>query len=127
MDTLDFLVRKDQLGTTTLRRGTSPPLAEGQVRVAIERFALTTNNITYGAMGEAMLGFHPTENLTVRFGGRAWYLGGALDATFDGYVVTDHDGDPATDPVVTEQSFIQASDFANLFRYSALFELTGRF
>jgi hypothetical protein len=54
MDTLDFLVRKDQLGTTTLRRGTPPLLAEGQVRVAIERFALTTNNITYGAMGEAL-------------------------------------------------------------------------
>ena len=81
----------------------------------------------YGAMGEVMVGFHPTENLTVRFGGRAWYLEGALDATFDSYLVTDADNDPATDPVITQQRFIQASDFANIFRYGALFELTGRF
>jgi hypothetical protein len=81
----------------------------------------------YGAMGEVMVGFHPTENLTIRVGGRAWYLEGALDATFDSYLVTDDDGNPATDPVITQQSFIQASDFANIFRYGALFELTGRF
>lgn len=80
----------------------------------------------YGAMGEAMVGFHPTENFTVRFGGRAWYMQGALDATFDSYLVTD-DGDPATAPVVTEQSYIQASDYARLFRYGALVEVTGRF
>lgn len=101
------------------------PVGPGSVLYKGSSTSLTGRG--YGAMGEAMLGFHPTENLTVRFGGRAWYLEGALDATFDGYVVTDHDGDPATDPVVTEQSFIQASDFANLFRYGALFELTGRF
>lgn len=81
----------------------------------------------YGAMGEAMIGFHPTENLTIRFGGRAWYLEGQLDASFDSYLVTDTDGDPTTDPTVTQQRFIQASDFANVFRYGALFELTGRF
>lgn len=81
----------------------------------------------YGAMGEVMVGFHPTENLTLRFGGRAWYLEGALDATFDSYLVTDTDGDPTTPPAVSQQSFIQASDFASIFRYGALFELTGRF
>lgn len=50
----EFLVRKDQLGTTTVRAGVAPALAEGQVRVAIARFALTSNNITYAAMGDAM-------------------------------------------------------------------------
>ncbi len=30
------------------------PLAEGQARLAIDRFALTANNVTYAAFGEAM-------------------------------------------------------------------------
>jgi hypothetical protein len=52
--TTDFLVRKDQLGTTTVRAALATALADGQVRVAIDRFALTSNNITYAAMGDAM-------------------------------------------------------------------------
>ena len=50
----DLLVRKDQLATTRLRTLAPTPLADGQVRVAIDRFALTSNNITYAAMGDAM-------------------------------------------------------------------------
>lgn len=50
----EFLVRKDQLGTTTVRSHAAPALADGQVRVGIDRFALTSNNITYAAMGDAM-------------------------------------------------------------------------
>ena len=53
-DTTEFLVRKDQLGTTTVRTTPTPALADGQVRVGIARFALTSNNITYAAMGDAM-------------------------------------------------------------------------
>ena len=52
--TTDFLIRKDQLTTTTLRTTPAVALPEGQVRVAIHRFALTSNNITYAAFGEAM-------------------------------------------------------------------------
>jgi hypothetical protein len=54
MNTTDFLVRKDQLATTALRTTPTPTLPEGQVRVSIASFALTSNNITYAAMGEAM-------------------------------------------------------------------------
>ena len=54
MTTLDFLVRKDQLGTTELRSTQDIPLNEGEVRVRIDKFALTSNNITYAAFGEAM-------------------------------------------------------------------------
>nr|WP_315491031.1 DUF2855 family protein [uncultured Rhodoferax sp.] len=59
----EFLVRKDQLGTTTVRSHPAPALAEGQVRVGIARFALTSNNITYAAMGDAMQywQFYPVE------------------------------------------------------------------
>ena len=52
--TSEFLVRKDQLGTTTVRSVPDAALADGKVRVGIERFALTSNNITYAAMGDAM-------------------------------------------------------------------------
>lgn len=50
----ECLVRKDQLTTTTVRTGPAPELADGQVRVGIAHFALTSNNITYAAMGDAM-------------------------------------------------------------------------
>ncbi|MCJ0764800.1 DUF2855 family protein [Variovorax terrae] len=52
--TTQLLVRKDQLATTRLRSTDDTPLADGQVRVRVESFALTANNITYAAFGDAM-------------------------------------------------------------------------
>lgn len=54
MTTLDFLVRKDQLATTELRSIPDLPLSDGEIRLRIDKFALTSNNITYAAFGEAM-------------------------------------------------------------------------
>ena len=54
MTTTTFQVRKDQLHSTRLVEAPDAPLADGQVRVRIARFALTANNITYAAFGEAM-------------------------------------------------------------------------
>lgn len=54
MTTLELLVRKDQLSTSRLRERDDTPLAPGQVRARIDRFALTANNITYAAFGDAM-------------------------------------------------------------------------
>ncbi len=54
MITTDFLVRKDQLDQSTLHNMPATTLPEGQVRVHIDRFALTSNNITYAAFGDAM-------------------------------------------------------------------------
>ena len=54
MSTTTLLVRKDALGTARLHSAEDTPLAPGQVRVRIETFALTSNNITYAAFGEAM-------------------------------------------------------------------------
>ena len=54
MNAIEFLVRKDALGTTLTRSRALASLADGQVRVAISRFALTSNNITYAAFGDAM-------------------------------------------------------------------------
>lgn len=61
----------------------------------------------YGVMAEGMVGFHPTENLALRVGGRAWYLEGNLDAVFNGVTM------PST--------------YASLFRYGLRAELTGKF
>ena len=62
MSTTSLLIRKDQLATTRLHTATDAPLADGQVRVRIDSFALTSNNITYAAFGDAMSywQFYPT-------------------------------------------------------------------
>lgn len=49
-----LLVRQDALGTTRWLREAHAPLAEGEARLRIDRFAYTSNNITYAAFGEAM-------------------------------------------------------------------------
>lgn len=54
MTTPQFQVRKDQLATTRTVQLADTPLADGEIRVRIEQFAYTANNITYAAFGEAM-------------------------------------------------------------------------
>jgi len=54
MSTTTLLVRQDQLGTTRITTREAAPLADGQVRVRVDSFALTSNNITYAAFGDAM-------------------------------------------------------------------------
>jgi hypothetical protein len=88
----------------------------------------------YGAMGELMVGVHPTENLTVRVGGRAWYLQGTADATYDTVTISDAqdtngDGNFTEVPakVVSSQRYILPANPFSLFRYGALLELTAKF
>ncbi|MGE4242039.1 DUF2855 family protein [Ramlibacter sp.] len=47
-------VRKDALAATRLVRAEDRALRDGEVRVRIDSFALTANNITYAAFGDAM-------------------------------------------------------------------------
>jgi hypothetical protein len=54
MNTTAFCVRKDQLASTRLAQTQDQALADGEVRLRIEQFALTSNNITYAAFGDAM-------------------------------------------------------------------------
>ena len=60
--TRSFIVERRQLKTS--RWAESPPatLADGDVRLAIDAFALTSNNVTYAAFGDAMnyWSFFPT-------------------------------------------------------------------
>ena len=54
MTDIDFLVRKDRLTETELRAATAAPLTDGQVRLAIDRFSFTANNVSYAATGDAL-------------------------------------------------------------------------
>ncbi|MCY1648980.1 DUF2855 family protein [Caulobacter sp. SL161] len=50
----DFVVAKSDLRRTAFQDVAPPSLADGEVRLIIERFALTANNITYAVFGEMM-------------------------------------------------------------------------
>lgn len=87
------------------------------VPVAVYENAQTTlSGNGRGVMLEAMAGFHPTENLAIRVGGRAWYLEGNLDAVFNG-----------TAGGVAQPEMVLPSTYASLFRYGLRAELTGKF
>ncbi|GLQ55149.1 hypothetical protein [Devosia nitrariae] len=87
----------------------------------------------YGAMGEVMVGFKPTENMALRVGGRAWYLQGQTEATYStvsviGPADSDADGDLDQAPTLTEQGYITTQDNPfSLFRYGLLAELSVTF
>ncbi len=93
----------------------------------------------YGAMGEIMAGITPVENLTMRVGGRAWYVGGTYDATWRQVTVTapqelpDVGAPPAppnppySAPTLTQQNVISTENPFSLFRYGLLAELTYSF
>ena len=54
MSDWDVLVARDDLRHVEVREAAPrAPLADGEVRLEVERFALTANNITYGLIGEA--------------------------------------------------------------------------
>ncbi|TWO63585.1 DUF2855 family protein [Caenimonas sedimenti] len=52
--TTTLLVRRDQLADSRLVTREDAPLADGQIRVRVDSFSLTANNITYAAFGDAM-------------------------------------------------------------------------
>jgi hypothetical protein len=52
--TATFAVGRKNLRQTRWLEAPTPALAPGHVRLRIDRFALTSNNITYGAFGDAM-------------------------------------------------------------------------
>ena len=101
----------------------------------LQASAASINGFAYGAGGKLLVGFHPTDNLTLRLGGRASYLQGAYDTTFDGATI----GHPATIPVpvpggplydapsLAKQTYIIDNNPFSMFRYGALIEVSGRF
>ncbi len=53
----EFHIGKANIRNTQFVDVTPAPLAEGAARLKLDLFALTSNNITYAAMGEGMLGY----------------------------------------------------------------------
>ncbi|WP_373490227.1 DUF2855 family protein [Parasphingorhabdus sp.] len=55
-------VRKDDLAQTRWQESEAPALAEGQILLAVEKYALTANNITYAVVGDGFgyWNFFPT-------------------------------------------------------------------
>ena len=49
-------VNRGSHGTTRVTEAEMPPLAPGQVRLRVERFALTANTVTYATTGD-LLGY----------------------------------------------------------------------
>lgn len=55
-DSYDFVVRRDDMRETSVidTPGADQEIEDGQILLAVDHFSLTANNVTYGAMGEAM-------------------------------------------------------------------------
>lgn len=53
-DAWDFEVSRADLGAVRIKQGTLTPLNPGEIRLKVDRFAFTANNITYASMGESM-------------------------------------------------------------------------
>ncbi len=64
MNMQTFLVKKSDLSQTQLASSESAALQSGQVRLAVDLFSLTANNITYASFGDAMSywNFYPRED-----------------------------------------------------------------
>ena len=62
MSTRSFVINRKDLRQTRWLNGDSAALSDGQVRMRIASFALTSNNVTYAAFGDAMnyWSFFPT-------------------------------------------------------------------
>jgi len=54
---LEIQIRRDDLRAARVADTAPAPLPEGATRMALELFALTSNNVTYAAMGEGSLGY----------------------------------------------------------------------
>src|SRR5215475_10528514 len=54
---LQLQIKRDDLNTARAMTIPSPPLADDAVRLQLELFGLSANNVTYAAMGEGVAGY----------------------------------------------------------------------
>lgn len=86
--------------------------------LAVNRTSATASGALYGASAQVMLGMHPSENLTIRVGGRGWLLEGPSSMRQKWW--------NATDPTKYVYDDNMLNGFS-LVRYGLMAELTGRF
>ena len=66
---INFLVNKTDLNQQTFVRSELPTeLLDGQIRLAVDKFALTANNVTYAAFGDVIGYWHFFPCADVKFG-----------------------------------------------------------
>lgn len=92
---------------------------EGFGPTVAQASAVALNGHAYGASGKLMVGFRPTENLSIRVGGRASYLTGQYDATWDEVSIAGSS--------VQRQTYISNNNPFSMLRYGALLEVSGSF
>lgn len=83
----DFLVERANLANTQTIDAVTPELNSGQVRIRVDRYALTANNITYGVAGD-MIGywqFFPASGDQGRI--PVWGVGTVVDSKSDDVAV----------------------------------------
>ncbi len=98
----------------------------------VQSSAADINGWGYGAAADLMFGFHPTDNMVVRLGGRARYIQGIYDSTYSMAAITDQadantDGTYETAPIYTNQNYIDTNNAFSMWRLGGLFELTASF
>jgi hypothetical protein len=88
-DFYDFAVSRDDLRDTRILESEGPDTAlrDGQILLEVDHFSLTANNVTYGAMGEAMnyWGFYPAPDGLGRI--PAWGYADVVASEADGIEV----------------------------------------
>ena len=65
--------------------GTFGAFGTGNITIGPDTYtqasAATVEGRLWGGQAQMLFGLHPTENLTVRLGGRAWYLTGPVEGS----------------------------------------------
>jgi hypothetical protein len=118
-DALDFIVRRDDLHVHKFVAGTADAntrLDAGQVLIRIDKFAFTSNNVTYAAFGEAMSywNFFPAEAGWGRI--PVWGFGDVVQSTTDAIKVGErfYGYFPMSSHVVMQPGRINASGFFDI-------------
>jgi hypothetical protein len=123
---LDFLVRQDQLATTELRSTPERPLNSGEVRLRVDKFALTSNNITYAAFGEAMnyWSFFPVDPAGGPLWGRipVWGFGTVLESLHPALTVGEkfYGYYPMSSSLVVQPTRLSSNGFSDGIAHRAL-------
>ncbi|MEI8030264.1 MAG: DUF2855 family protein [Comamonadaceae bacterium] len=123
---LDFLVRQDQLATTELRSAPEQALNSGEVRLRVDKFALTSNNITYAAFGQAMnyWSFFPVDAADAPLWGRipVWGFGTVLESLHPALAVGEkfYGYYPMSSSVVLQPSRLSGHGFSDGVAHRAL-------
>lgn len=80
-------VKRDDFRSTRIQQEAQPALADGEIRVAIDKFALTANNVTYALTGD-MIGYWQFYPATDGWGQvPVWGIGNVVESAHPGVPV----------------------------------------